>query len=218
MQKNISVFIDESGDFGFIKDASKYYLITLVFHNQNNDISNNIGKIANCPVFHAGPIIRKEPPFHNIDAIERKKYFQKFLIFTIGLPIKSITFAFNKKDFNNDILKMEQKMIREIYSFFTNHLNYFIDNKLIIYYDNGQHSITKILNSVLALTGLNYEFKQKVHPQNYRLFQVADFISTIKLIELKMNHKEMSKSEKMFFDNRHFKKNYLKAINKKELS
>lgn len=35
MQKRVSVFIDESGDFGFIKNASKYYLITLVFHNQS---------------------------------------------------------------------------------------------------------------------------------------------------------------------------------------
>ena len=39
MEKILSVFIDESGDFGFIKDASKYYLITLVFHDQSIDIS-----------------------------------------------------------------------------------------------------------------------------------------------------------------------------------
>ena len=35
MKKILSVFIDESGDFGFIKDASKYYLTTLVFHDQS---------------------------------------------------------------------------------------------------------------------------------------------------------------------------------------
>lgn len=29
MKKILSVFIDESGDFGFIKDASKYYLIII---------------------------------------------------------------------------------------------------------------------------------------------------------------------------------------------
>ena len=42
MKKILSVFIDESGDFGFIKGASKYYLITLVFHNQSIDINPNI--------------------------------------------------------------------------------------------------------------------------------------------------------------------------------
>lgn len=45
MKKILSVFIDESGDFGFIKDASKYYLTTLVFHDQSIDISSNIEKI-----------------------------------------------------------------------------------------------------------------------------------------------------------------------------
>ena len=94
MQKRVSVFIDESGDFGFIKDASKYYLITLVFHNQNDDISNNIDKIANCPVFHAGPIIRKEPPFHNIDAIERKKIFSKISNFYCKFANKIYYFRF----------------------------------------------------------------------------------------------------------------------------
>ena len=42
MGKVISIFIDESGDVGFIKDASKYYIITFVMHNQNDDIKSNI--------------------------------------------------------------------------------------------------------------------------------------------------------------------------------
>ena len=45
MGKNLSIFIDESGDVGFIKDASKYYIITFVIHNQNDDIKSNIEKI-----------------------------------------------------------------------------------------------------------------------------------------------------------------------------
>ncbi len=59
MEKILSNFIDESGDFGFIKDASKYYLITMVFHDQKLNISSNIEKIKGKPVFHAGPIIRR---------------------------------------------------------------------------------------------------------------------------------------------------------------
>ena len=45
MGKILSIFIDESGDVGFIKDASKYYIITFVMHNQNDDIKSNIDKI-----------------------------------------------------------------------------------------------------------------------------------------------------------------------------
>ena len=56
IKKILSVFIDESGDFGFIKDASKYYLTTLVFHDQSIDISSNIEKIKDKPVFWLFPI------------------------------------------------------------------------------------------------------------------------------------------------------------------
>lgn len=35
----LSVFIDESGDFGSYEHHAPYYIITLVFHNQSSDIS-----------------------------------------------------------------------------------------------------------------------------------------------------------------------------------
>ena len=44
MKKVLSVFIDESGDTGFEFGASKYYVVSLVFHEQNNDINNAVKK------------------------------------------------------------------------------------------------------------------------------------------------------------------------------
>ena len=73
MGKILSIFIDESGDVGFIKDASKYYIITFVMHNQNDDVKSNIDKIKDYPTFHAGPIIRREYPFDNMEMKDRKK-------------------------------------------------------------------------------------------------------------------------------------------------
>ncbi len=136
-------------------------------------------------------------------------------MFTMGLPIKYKTLIFIKKEFNNDILKLERRMIRELYSFFTENYEMFKDYKIILYYDNGQHHITRVLNNSLAITGLDYYFKKKVHPYSYRLFQVADFISTVRLLELKQNYKELSKSELKFIDSKHLKKNYLKVIKKR---
>ena len=43
--KEISIFIDESGDFGEYAVHSPYYIITMVFHDQSVDISNNISKL-----------------------------------------------------------------------------------------------------------------------------------------------------------------------------
>lgn len=217
MKEILSIFIDESGDFGFINDASKYYILSLVFHEQKKDISSNIEKIRNQPVFHAGPIIRREYPFQNDSMEIRKKLFQKIFLFTQNLPIQCKTFTYNKKDFNQDIYKMEARMSRDLYQYLVAHLEYFQQFNLKIYYDNGQQSVTKIINHALSISGLEYEFKREVQPDDYRLFQVADFISTIRLMEVKLNNHEQSTSEKKFVDLRYFKKNYLKGINKKEL-
>ena len=100
MEEILSVFIDESGDFGFIKDASKYYLITLVFHNQKLNISSNIEKVKDKPVFHAGPIIRRETPFENTTIEDRKRLFQSIFMFTMSLPIKCRSFSYIKKEYN----------------------------------------------------------------------------------------------------------------------
>jgi len=40
---------------------------------------------------------------------------------------------------------------------------------------------------------------KKVIPSDYRLFQAADFICTMKLIELKIENHSMSNQEKKFF-------------------
>ena len=64
----LSIFIDESGDFGPYDYRSPYYIITMVFHDQSVDISTLITKLESdlsnrgfpnhC--VHTGPIIRRE--------------------------------------------------------------------------------------------------------------------------------------------------------------
>ena len=51
-----------------------------------------------------------------------------------------------------------------------------------IYYDNGQIEVSKLLSSVFNALLENIEFR-KVYPPDYRLFQVADFITTMKLLQ-----------------------------------
>ena len=52
----------------------------------------------------------------------------------MSLPIKCKTFQFIKKEYNNDILKFERKMTRELYSFFMEYYEFFNGYKIIIYY------------------------------------------------------------------------------------
>ena len=43
--KEISVFVDESGSFDPDRQSSRYYMICMVFHNQDIDISQEINAL-----------------------------------------------------------------------------------------------------------------------------------------------------------------------------
>ena len=46
-KRKLSVFIDESGDLGEYNEVTEFYVISFVFHDQSNDISNQIEKLTN---------------------------------------------------------------------------------------------------------------------------------------------------------------------------
>ena len=106
---------------------------------------------------------------------------------------------------------MLSRFIRENYTFFTGF------DLVKIYYDNGQIEVSKLLSSVFNALLENVEFR-RVLPSDYRLFQIADLVCTLKLLELKTEHHELSKAELLFFeDERNIRKNYLKRLSEKIL-
>ena len=89
------------------------------------------------------------------------------------------------------------------------------NSRIIVYYDNGQVELNKVLASVFTVMLPQSEFR-KVIPADYRLFQVADLFCTLELICLKNQRHIMSKSEEAFFGSmRDMQKNYLKPMYKK---
>ena len=61
--------------------------------------------------------------------------------------------------------------------------------------------------------------KVVLYYDNYKLFQVADLICTLKLLNLKRENNLLSNSEMMFFkSSRDLNKNYIKPILKKEFN
>ena len=73
-EKVLSVFIDESGDFGQYNPASPNYYVAMVLHNQEIDISRNIEALEKLVsnwgypehTIHTGPLIRRESVYKNI--------------------------------------------------------------------------------------------------------------------------------------------------------
>lgn len=223
--KELSIFVDESGDWGEYTYHSPYYIITFVFHDQTIDITDDLSKLENdlknigysghC--LHAGPIIRGEEDYRGIDIHTRKKIFMKTMGFIRRMNIQYKSFYIEKKQFD-DPMEAIGRLSKLLATFVREHLDLFFEyDKVKVYYDNGQHEVTKILSSVLNVLLDNIEFK-RVMPKDYRLFQVADFLCSMTLIRLKLEQKMLSRSERLFFDDeRTLKKKYLKPISNKEL-
>ncbi len=223
--RELSVFVDESGDWGEYKRHSPYYIITFVFHDQGIDIADDLSKLdldlkglgysGHC--LHAGPIIRGEEDYKEVDVAKRQRILKKMMGFVRRMDIHYKSFYIEKKQFENS-LEAIGRISKQLSAFIRDHLQFFFEFDIVkVYYDNGQTEVNKILSSVLNALLDNVEFK-RVLPKDYRLFQVADFICTMTLVRLKMEHKEMSRSETVFFENeRTLKKQYLKRLDEKEL-
>ena len=211
--KELSIFVDESGDFGVYDYHAPFYIISMVLHDQAVNIVDDLKILENelsnigwpKHSVHSGPVIRSEEEYRGYDLKVRR----------LNINFKSI--YIEKKHIEDSIEatgKLSKQLavfIRDNYAFFCNY------DTVKIYYDNGQVEVTRILSSVFNALLENVEFR-KVIPADYRLFQVADLICTLKLAELKMENHLLSKSEIYFFnDERTLKKNYLKPLSKKEL-
>ena len=222
----LSVFIDESGDFGPFEPHAPYYIITLVFHNQSNDISEQIEHLkrhlteqgfAKNHAIHSAPLIRRERDYSGMDLTARRKLFRSLFNFMRLCDISYKSFAFKKREFL-DHDQMVSRMSREISTFLKDHLAFLQSfDRIIVYYDNGQKEITNLVNTIFNAF-LEAEVR-KVSPSDYSLFQAADMFCTLTLLKEKLENEGLTNSEKEFFMSvRDLKKNYLKPANTKKLS
>ncbi len=225
MEKILSVFIDESGDFGAYDYHTPYYLVTMVLHDQSLDFSGNFAALDDHMrimgykdhAIHTGPLIRREYPYTAVLMEERVKLFNSLFHFARKLDFHYICVKVRKSEcpdkisMISKISKMLADAIRANEGFFDRF------GKVIVYYDNGQMELTRILTSVFSVLCSDVEFR-KVQPAEFRLFQVADLICTMELLAEKADANAFSKSESEFMGNaRDFKKNQLKHLRKKRL-
>ena len=222
--KELSVFIDESGDFGVYDFRCPFYIITMVFHDQSVPIAEEIRKLnqelsymnLHNLCIHTGPIIRREEIYEYMDLSDRRRIFNKMVAFFRQVNIRYKCFSIEKKHIDDAVIASAQ-LSKKISQFIRDHYADFLSCDIVkVYYDNGQIEVSKILASVFSALLTNIEYR-KVMPEDYKLFQVADLICSMELIRLKLENNLFSKSEEIFFENqRTLKRNYLRHIQKKE--
>lgn len=225
LEKVLSVFIDESGDFGAYDYHAPYYLVTMVLHDQSVDISANINALEEHMrnlgyehhAVHTGPLIRRESVYVNDMMENRLKLFNALFHFARKLDFKYICVKIKKSECP-DVITMTAKLSKAIADAIRSRAEFWEQyDRVIVYYDNGQMELTKILTSVFSTLYAHIDFR-KVKPVDYKLFQVADLVCTMELLEEKAESNSFTKSERDFLGApRDFKKNQLKYLKKKQL-
>lgn len=223
----LSIFVDESGRFQFPDADSPYYIVSMVFHDQRVPINDLVAdldrhfaemRLSNV-CFHAGPLIRQKNAFAIMDWSFRTKIFRRMIAFAHALDFRYHCFVVEKR-FVDSKQQIVERLQKDMMAFFDRLSLLYPDlSRFKIYYDCGQTPVTNMLLAAFkSRPGLDIEFAQSVTPDRYKLFQLADMIATLKLVELKLEYKEpLTQSEFKFFGGpRKFKNNWLRFVKAKE--
>ena len=220
---DLSVFCDESGDFGAYEYHSPFYIVAMVFHDQSTSISESINLLntkirdSGFPNYniHTGPLIRREDEYYLSPLIERKRIFNTLYNFTRTTDITYHSIIVEKKQLAEEA-DLITRISNQLSSFLFENIEVFTQyDRVVVYYDNGQRELTSILVSVFNAILSNVEFK-RIAPASYKLFQAADMICTLELLSIKAERKMLTKSELAFFGSaKSLYKAYLRAIHQK---
>ena len=183
MAKELSIFVDESGDRG---GKARYYLLTLVLHDQADGIAEAVT---------------------GYEAM--LAYFSSFVR---RLPISYVTFVYRRSQFE-DPARLMERMGRDVSSAMVEHLGFFQSfDDVKVYYDNGQDIVKQALDrSVDKVLSKGVVRRRKTSMTDYRLEQVADYLCTIELALVKYQAKENGETYNKFFGGiGSFKRNWLK--------
>jgi hypothetical protein len=226
--KILSVFVDESGILSEQDCSSRFYILTLVLHDQSFGIEHQVESlnrdldsvgIANL-CFHAAPIIRANGSFEFMNWDLRRKIFSRMMGFVRNVDFKYHSLVVDKKFINTSdqiISKLENQLDDWIGE---SSLRIEDFQAIKVYYDCGQKRITNLLHSFFnKRKSLTVDFAQAVEPRKYKLFQVADLVCTLKLLEIKLQYGiGLAPCENRFFGGpKAFKHNILRRIKRKEV-
>ena len=205
--KRLNIFIDESGDFGFVDGSSDLYAVSFTLHESSDSIQTEL-KYLNEKLtalnydgmIHLAYLIAKRGDYSHFDFERRKSIFWAIFYFSSRVKAKIKTVIVDKKYINKK-MQLNIALAREIGQFINNNRKYLESfDKIVIYYDNGQETLATILDTLFA-TNPKVERRLEFNHTKKRLFQVSDMLTVIDKLEYKRkNNIPFTKAEKYFFN------------------
>ena len=219
--KRLNIFVDETGEFGFGKGASRLYGVSFTFHEHTDDITTELRKlnfrlsqIGYTNMIHMADLIMHRGDYSKFNIDTRKGIFKSIYHFSRKIPVKYYTIIIDKK-YSNKIVHLRQDLAYEINKMIKEHEKYFEKfDKIVMYYDNGQETLGIILDSIFSRVE-GFEHRIEFNHKEKRLFQVSDMLTYIDKFDYKYKNKiSFTKGEKYFFTYDEIRK-ILRELNKK---
>ena len=103
IKRRLNIFIDESGDFGFVKGSSELYAVSFTIHESDNSIINelqylndSLDKQNYTGMLHLAYLIAKRDEYSSFNLEQRQKIFWTIFNFARKVPIKLKTIILDK--------------------------------------------------------------------------------------------------------------------------
>lgn len=219
------MFIDESGSQ---EGHSRYCLVTLVFHRQSLNVGEAITRYEadlsrrglDNVVLHMSPLLNGHDAYESYDMATRKRMLSTFEGLVRRLPFSYKTFAYKRGEVETPE-EFSTRFRKDLMLFLMNNLVFFQEFEAVkIYYDNGQPMVTEALHKAIDYAISKQAILYRAATQtDYRLAQVADYICTLELTDIKYRAKELTATDIKVFggDYQAFKRNHLKHLRKKKI-
>ena len=225
MSGTLSAFFDECGQENKFQPGAKYYLLTVVLHDQRDSLDGLIASyeaslressLPDVP-FHAYDLQHARGGYAGLEFGTRKRLLSKFEGFVRRLPVTYRTFVYRRPEFKT-AKALSERMQRDLASFIRDNYSEFQPYATVaIYYDSGQAAadvaIHRAFDETLSANTADYK---RLRYQERRLAQAADYFCSMELAALRYaDHEETNTYIKLFGGFRAFKANHLKQIRKK---
>ena len=205
--KRLNIFVDETGEFGFGRGSAKLYGVSLVFHEQKDDIKpelrtlkQRLSELGFNKMVHMGDLVMGHGDFEGMTIAERKKIYRYLYYFSLHIKAKYYTIIIDKRNISKNsvlsklIYEELMKKIDDCYKYF----NKF--DEIVVYYDGGQVELTKVIVRAFSVFG-GYRRKSSFDHVEKKLFQVADMLTYLdKIIYKYDNNIKLTKTEVSFFN------------------
>lgn len=220
----VGCFCDESGS----DDAgARYYLLTLVFHDQSVDLGPSFAHyersladkgLPDIPL-HTSPLMNGHGDYEGMALEDRKRLLMSFVAMAQRLPVTYHTFSYRRSEFG-EIGGVFARLRRDMVDFFFDNLAYFQSfDRVRVYYDGGQSPVRRALHGAVeyALAKEAVEYRSASY-EEYRLSQAADLLCTLELTSIKYRRHEETPTDRLVFgDDRRFWHDYLRKFIKKRI-